>query len=79
VYLSAFSPEAIKTILDGRAKDCAFELTDVQKKEIAESKKQVQEGFFYNDLLEEISKVFVDHDMQVVGPVLKVENTQPFH
>ncbi|HDS07696.1 MAG TPA: cupin domain-containing protein [Bacteroides sp.] len=28
---------------------------------------------------EEISKVFADHDMQVVGPVLKVENTQPFH
>ena len=38
--------EAIKTILDEKAEDSILELTDDQKKEIAESKKQIQEGLF---------------------------------
>ncbi len=35
--------EAIKTILDEKVEDSILELTDDQKKEIAESKKQIQE------------------------------------
>jgi hypothetical protein len=41
--------EAIKTILDEKAEDSSLELTDNQKKEIAESKKQIQEGLFYRE------------------------------
>ena len=41
--------EAIKTILDEKADDSILELTDTQKKEIAESKKQIQEGLFYKE------------------------------
>jgi len=41
--------EAIKTILDEKAEDSIVELTDDQKKEIAESKKQIQEGLFFNE------------------------------
>ena len=41
--------EAIKTILDEKAEDSTVELTDDQKKEIAESKKQIQEGLFIQE------------------------------
>lgn len=41
--------EAIKTILDEKAEDSTLELTDDQKKEIAESKKQIKEGLFYKE------------------------------
>jgi hypothetical protein len=41
--------EAIKTILDEKAEDSILELTDDQKKEIAESKKQIQEGLFIKE------------------------------
>ena len=48
--------EAIKTILDEKAEDSTLELTDDQKNEIAESKKQIQEGLYIkeNDLDSEI-------------------------
>lgn len=41
--------EAIKTILDEKAEDSILELTDDQKKEIAESKKQIQESLFIKE------------------------------
>jgi hypothetical protein len=41
--------EAIKTILDGKAEDSILELTDDQKKEIAESKKEILQGLFIDD------------------------------
>ncbi len=41
--------EAIKTILDEKAEDSALELTDDQKKEIAESKKEILQGLFIDE------------------------------
>ena len=41
--------EAIKTILDEKPEDSILELTEDQKKEIAESKKQIQEGLFIKE------------------------------
>ena len=41
--------EAIKTILDEKAEDSILELTDDQKKEIAESKKEISQGLFFAD------------------------------
>lgn len=41
--------EAIKTILDEKAEDSTLELTDDQKKEIEESKKQIKEGLFIKE------------------------------
>ena len=41
--------EAIKTILDEKAEDSTLELTDNQKKEIAESKKEILQGFFIDE------------------------------
>ena len=41
--------EAIKTILDEKAEDSKFELTNDQKKEIAESKKEILQGLFIDD------------------------------
>ena len=41
--------EAIKTILDEKAEDSALELTEDQKKEIAESKKEILRGLFIDD------------------------------
>ena len=41
--------EAIKTILDEKAEDSILELTDNQKKEIAESKKEILQGLFIGD------------------------------
>ena len=41
--------EAIKTILDEKAEDSILELTDDQKKEIAESKKEILQGLFIDD------------------------------
>ena len=41
--------EAIKTILDEKAEDSTLELTDDQKNEIAESKKQIQEGLYIKE------------------------------
>lgn len=41
--------EAIKTILDEKAEDSTFELTNDQKKEIAESKEEIQQGLFVNE------------------------------
>ena len=41
--------EAIKTILDEKAEDSALELTDDQKKEIAESKKKILQGLFIDE------------------------------
>ena len=41
--------EAIKTILDEKAEDSALELTEDQKKEIAESKKEILQGLFIDE------------------------------
>ena len=41
--------EAIKTILDEKAEDSKLELTNDQKKEIAESKKEILQGLFIDD------------------------------
>ena len=41
--------EAIKTILDEKAEDSILELTDDQKEEIAESKKEILQGLFISD------------------------------
>ena len=41
--------EAIKTILDEKAEDSTLELTDDQKKEIEESKKQIKDGLFIKE------------------------------
>ena len=41
--------EAIKTILDEKAEDSTLELTDDQRKEIAESKKEILQGLFIDD------------------------------
>jgi len=41
--------EAIKTILDEKAEDLTLELTDDQRKEIAESKKEILQGLFIDD------------------------------
>ena len=41
--------ESIKTILDEKAEDSILELTDDQKKEIAESKKEILQGLFIDD------------------------------
>ena len=41
--------KAIKTILDEKAEDSALELTDDQKKEIAESKKEILQGLFIDE------------------------------
>jgi hypothetical protein len=41
--------EAIKTILDEKVEDSTFELTDDQKKEIAESREEIQKGLFVED------------------------------
>ena len=41
--------EAIKTILEEKAEDSALELTDDQKKEIAESKKEILQGLFIDE------------------------------
>jgi hypothetical protein len=41
--------EAIKTILDEKAEDSKLELTDDQKREIAESKKEILQGLFIYD------------------------------
>ena len=41
--------EAIKSILDAKAEDSILELTDDQKKEIAESKKEISQGLFIDD------------------------------
>ena len=41
--------EAIKTILDEKAEDSALELTDDQKKEIAESKKEILQSLFIDE------------------------------
>ncbi|MEZ5070874.1 MAG: hypothetical protein R2751_07865 [Bacteroidales bacterium] len=38
--------EAIKTILDEKAEDSSFELTEEQKKEIEESREEIRNGFF---------------------------------
>jgi len=44
--------EAIKTILDEKAEDSTLELTGDQRKEIAESKREILQGLFIeeNDL-----------------------------
>ena len=41
--------EAIKTILDEKAEDSTLELTDDQKKEIAESKKEILQGLLIDE------------------------------
>ena len=41
--------EAIKTILDEKTEDSKLELTNDQKKEIAESKKEILQGLFIDD------------------------------
>jgi len=41
--------ESIKTILDEKAEDSILELTDDQKKEIAESKKEILQGLFIDE------------------------------
>ena len=41
--------EAIKTILDEKAEDSILELTDDQKKEIAESKKEILQSLFIDE------------------------------
>ena len=41
--------EAIKTILDEKVEDSILELTDDQKKEIAESKKEILQGLFIDE------------------------------
>ncbi|HEC41406.1 hypothetical protein LCGC14_2684870 [marine sediment metagenome] len=46
--------EAIKTILDGKAKDTVLVLTEEQKQEIIQSRKDIKEGLFISN--EELDK-----------------------
>ena len=46
--------EAIKTILDEKAEDSVIVLTDEQKQEIIQSKKEIKEGLFISN--EELDK-----------------------
>ena len=46
--------EAIKTILDGKAEDSVIVLTDEQKQEIIQSRKEIKEGLFISN--EELDK-----------------------
>ena len=46
--------EAIKTILDGKAEDSVIVLTDEQKQEIIQSKKEIKVGLFISN--EELDK-----------------------
>jgi len=46
--------EAIKTILDGKAEDSIIVLTDEQKQEIIQSRKEIKEGLFISN--EELDK-----------------------
>ena len=41
--------EAIKTILDGKAEDSVIVLTDEQKQEIIQSRKEIKEGLFISN------------------------------
>ena len=41
--------EAIKTILDGKAGDSVIVLTDEQKQEIIQSRKEIKEGLFISN------------------------------
>ena len=41
--------EAIKTILDEKAEDSSIVLTEEQKQEIIESKKEIAQGFFIHN------------------------------
>ena len=40
---------AIKTILDGKAEDSVIVLTDEQKQEIIQSRKEIKEGLFISN------------------------------
>ena len=46
--------EAIKTILDGKAEDSVIVLTDEQKQEIIQSRKEIKEDLFISN--EELDK-----------------------
>lgn len=48
--------KTIKTILDAQSQDQIIILTDEQKEEIAESKKQIEQGFFIEQ--DELDKEF---------------------